>query len=81
MRWFHRLFRKEAVEKQLDAELRFHIEQQISESGHRESSADPPIREGLVLGSRRASEARCLDPSGGSRPRCYRSATLNDPSR
>jgi hypothetical protein len=31
MRWFHRLFRKEAVEKQLDAELRFHIEQQISD--------------------------------------------------
>lgn len=31
MRWFRRLFRKEAVEKQLDAELRFHIEQQISD--------------------------------------------------
>jgi len=31
MRWFRRLFRKEAVEKQLDAELCFHIEQQISD--------------------------------------------------
>jgi putative ABC transport system permease protein len=31
MRWVRRLFRKEAVERQLDAELRFHIEQQTSD--------------------------------------------------
>ena len=31
MRWFRRLFRKGAVERQLDSELRFHIGQQISD--------------------------------------------------
>jgi hypothetical protein len=31
MRWVRRQFRKEAVERQLDAELRFHIEQQTSD--------------------------------------------------
>ena len=31
MHWLHRLFRKDQVEKQLDAELRFHLERQISD--------------------------------------------------
>jgi predicted permease len=31
MRWYHRLFRRERTEKQLNAELRFHLEQQIAD--------------------------------------------------
>jgi hypothetical protein len=31
MHWLPRLFRKEQSEKQLDAELRFHVERQISD--------------------------------------------------
>ena len=31
MHWFRRLFQKEKSEKQLDAELRFHLERQISD--------------------------------------------------
>jgi putative ABC transport system permease protein len=32
MRWFDRLFRKTAAEKQLDSELRFHLEQRVAEN-------------------------------------------------
>ena len=31
MRWYQRFFRREITEKQLDAELRFHLEQQIAD--------------------------------------------------
>ncbi|HTQ59791.1 MAG TPA: permease prefix domain 1-containing protein, partial [Candidatus Solibacter sp.] len=31
MHWFRRLFQKEKSEKQLDAELRFHLEKQIAD--------------------------------------------------
>ncbi|MGH9445957.1 MAG: ABC transporter permease [Terriglobia bacterium] len=31
MRWYRRLFRKRVVERQLDAELRFHLDQQIAD--------------------------------------------------
>jgi uncharacterized membrane protein len=30
MRWYQRLFRRARTERQLDAELRFHVEQQIA---------------------------------------------------
>ena len=32
MRWLRRLFRKRALDKQLDSELRFHVEQQIADN-------------------------------------------------
>ena len=31
-RWIHRLFHNDAVDKQLDAELQFHLEQQIADN-------------------------------------------------
>ena len=31
MRWYQRFFRRDLTEKQLDAELRFHLEQQIAD--------------------------------------------------
>src|SRR6516162_9854764 len=31
MRWYQRFFRRELTEKHLDAELRFHLEQQIAD--------------------------------------------------
>lgn len=31
MRWYQRLFRRVRTERQLDAELRFHLEQQIAD--------------------------------------------------
>ncbi|MGH9401911.1 MAG: permease prefix domain 1-containing protein [Terriglobia bacterium] len=31
MRWYQRLFRRARTEKRLDAELRFHLEQQIAD--------------------------------------------------
>jgi hypothetical protein len=31
MRWYQRLFRRARTERQLDAELRFHLEQQIAD--------------------------------------------------
>ena len=39
MYWLRRLFRKEKTEKQLDSELRFHLEQQIA--GYIEAGMDP----------------------------------------
>jgi hypothetical protein len=69
MRWYQRLFRRHVAEKRLDAELRFHLEQQIADyiaAGMKPEEARRRAR--LEFGGLEQVKEKCRNV--GARPVC-----------
>jgi putative ABC transport system permease protein len=66
MRWYQRFFRRELTEKHLDAELRFHLEQQIADyisAGMKPEEAQRRAR--LEFGGLDQAKEKCRDVGAG----------------
>ena len=67
MRWYQRFFRREIAEKQLDAELRFHLDQRIADLVASGVTPEEARRRGqMEFGGLEQAKEECRDV-GGSR--------------